>query len=164
MATRNLSEFDSSSLHDVSALRFDIVVSRWNEQVTDKLLEGAVECLKSQGVPQEQIRVFPVPGSFELVYAAARLMKGGPATRPADAIIALGCVVRGGTPHFDYVCQGVTRGLSELNARGEVPVIFGLLTTDDMQQSLDRAGGIYGNKGVEAAYTAMEMAQLSRQL
>ena len=163
MATKNLSEFDSSSLHDVAALRFDIVVSKWNEPVTDKLLEGAVDCLTSQGVPQDHIRVFPVPGSVELVYGAARLM-GQPAAQRADAIIALGCVVRGGTPHFDYVCQGVTRGLSELNARGTVPVIFGLLTTDDMQQSLDRAGGIYGNKGVEAAYTAMEMAQLSRRI
>ena len=135
-------------------MSFDIVVSEWNDQVTRRLLEGAQACLLEQHVEKENIHVYWVPGSFELVYAAARLQNYG----NSDAIIALGSVIRGGTPHFDYVCQGVTNGISSLNAQGNVPVIFGLLTTDDLQQALDRAGGKYGNKGVEAARTAIEMA------
>lgn len=159
MATRNLSEYNPKCLPDASGMSFAVIVSDWNSEVTGKLLDGAVKCLRENKVDAENIHVYHVPGSFELVYAAAYLMSDEYCL--LDGIIVLGSVVRGGTPHFDYVCQGVTQGIAALNAKGEIPVIFGLLTTDDMQQALDRAGGKLGNKGVEAAVTAIRMAGLT---
>ncbi len=165
MATKNLSEYNPQLLPDASAMVFDVVVSNWNHEVTDALLNGALTCLADNGVARENIRVYHVPGSFELVYAAARLnSENAVREHPSDAIIVLGCVVRGGTPHFDYVCQGVTQGVAAVNAQAKTPVIFGLLTTDDMQQSLDRAGGVLGNKGVEAAQTAIHMAGFAQSI
>ncbi len=160
MATRNLSLYQPELMPDASGMSFDIVVSEWNHEVTGRLLDGALEFLRAQNVSEDRIAIHWVPGSFELVYASARLLEKS----SSDAVIALGCVVRGGTPHFDYVCQGVTEGISALNAKGVKPVIFGLLTTDDMQQSLDRAGGKYGNKGVEAAKTAVQMVAFEKSL
>ncbi len=161
MATRNLSAYNPEFLPEASGMSFAVIVSDWNDNVTGKLLEGAVDCLIENKVDEGNIHVYHVPGSFELVYAAAHLMDLNEATMfPLDGIIVLGCVVRGGTPHFDYVCQGVTQGISALNAKGAVPVIFGLLTTDNMEQATDRAGGKLGNKGVEAAVTAIRMAGL----
>lgn len=160
MATIDLSKYDSNSVPNASEMAFGIVVSDWNSDVTFKLLEGAQETLIKHGVDPENVCVFHVPGSFELVYASKRMGD----ELDVDAIIALGCVVRGGTPHFDYVCQGTTNGISQLNAEGKVPVIFGLLTTDDMQQSLDRSGGVLGNKGVEAAITAIKMVDFNKKL
>ena len=157
MATRNLSEYRPELLPEASGLSFAVIVSDWNSDVTFSLLDGALSCLQSNGVDPSNIQVYHVPGSFELVYAASRLLSAD-----FDAIITLGCVIRGGTPHFDYVCQGVTQGIASLNTQGKIPVIFGLLTCDDMEQALDRAGGRLGNKGVEAAVTAIRMTSFRR--
>lgn len=145
---------------DAKGMRLGIVVSEWNDNITGALLEGAVSTLLEQGVEEKDILIYHVPGSFELTFASSRLMKTG----KVDAIIALGSVVRGGTPHFDYVCQGTTSGIAQLNAEGEIPVIFGLLTTDDMKQAEDRAGGPLGNKGSECALTAIKMVQFNLAL
>ena len=138
-------------------LHIGIAVAEWNNNITEPLLEGALEVLRKQGV--EKITVFRVPGAFELVNASARLLNDG-----VDAVIAIGCVVRGDTPHFDYICQGVTAGLSALNAQRNkaghfIPVIFGVLTTETMEQAEERAGGRLGNKGAEAAETALKMCR-----
>jgi 6,7-dimethyl-8-ribityllumazine synthase len=138
-------------------MSFGIVVSEWNKNITEALLKGAVETLERHGVNENNITVLRVPGSFELTFGA-RLLAG---TETCDAIIALGCVIRGDTPHFDYVCSSVTHGITELNLSEDIPVVFGLLTTDNMQQAEDRAGGKYGNKGDEAAITAIKMAYLN---
>ena len=145
---------------DASKMKFAIICSEWNDQVTGALLSGAYDTLVENGVKQENIFVEYVPGTFELTFGARRAMQF---YRP-DAVIVLGCVVRGGTPHFEYVCEGVTQGITSLNEDGSIPVIFGVLTTDDMQQALDRAGGVLGNKGDEAAVTAIKMAALSIKL
>lgn len=141
-------------------MRFGIVVSEWNDAITGALLEGAYNTLTRNGADEKDITVLTVPGSFELVFGAAQLVKSG----KVDAVIAIGCVVRGDTPHFDYICQGATQGLAELNARGDVPVIYGLLTCNEMQQAEDRAGGRLGNKGDECAVTAIKMVDYARKL
>ena len=155
MATKyhNLSDYDFDSVPDASNMRFGIVVSEWNSNITGALLEGAVKTLMKHGAKEDNIIVYTVPGSFELVYGASLMMKSG----QVDAVIAFGCVVRGDTPHFDYVCSGTTQGLAELNAKGELPVVYGLVTTNNMDQAKDRAGGILGNKGDECAITAIKM-------
>lgn len=144
-------------------MRIGIVVSAWNEPVTSRLLEGAVNTLVKLGVSNDDILVRWVPGSFELVYGAT-LMMDLPEEAVPDAVIVLGCVIRGETPHFEYVCSGVTQGVAALNTRGRQPVIFGLLTNNTLQQSIDRAGGIHGNKGDEAAVTAVSMIAFKRSL
>jgi 6,7-dimethyl-8-ribityllumazine synthase len=158
MATKfqHLSDYNPESVPDAGDMRFAIVVSEWNTEITEKLKEAAYNTLLKQGAKPENICVAYVPGSFELVYAAKRIAKS---IKP-HAIIGLGCVVRGDTPHFDYVCSGVTQGFAQLNAEGDIPYIFGLLTTDNMQQAIDRAGGKYGNKGDECAVTAIKMIEL----
>lgn len=156
-AYHNLSEYDINSVPSAEGMKFGIVVSEWNENITAALLHGAEETLKRHGAKPEDIQVYTVPGSFELVYGASRLVKGG----EVDAVIALGCVVRGDTPHFDYVCAGTTQGIAALNTEGAIPVIFGLITTDTMQQAEDRAGGVHGNKGDECAVTAIKMVAFS---
>ncbi len=160
MSTKNLSEYNPDTLPDASDMRIGIVVSEWNYDVTVKLLEGARQFLLNNKVDPENILVAWVPGSFELIYGAARME----AVASVDAVIALGSVIRGETPHFEYVCSGVTQGIAQLNAKGSIPFIFGLLTTNDIQQALNRAGGIHGNKGVEAAKTAVQMIYFNRQL
>ena len=159
MATKyqNLSEYDSNKVPDASKMTFGIVVSEWNSEITGKLKDGAYNTLIHHGVKPENIKLAYVPGSFELIYGAKRLAKSA---KP-DAVIGLGCVIRGETPHFDYVCSGVTQGFADLNREGDIPFIFGLLTNDTMQQSIDRAGGIHGNKGDEAAITAIKMVEFS---
>ena len=152
-AFHNLSDCDPQSVPDASAMRFGIVVSEWNAHITGALLEGAVNTLKKHGAKEENILVQTVPGSFELTFGSAQLIKSG----KVDAVIALGCVVRGDTPHFDYVCAGATQGIAHLNATTDTPVIYGLSTTDNMQQAEDRAGGVLGNKGDECAITAIKM-------
>ena len=134
---------------------FGIVVAEWNKDITGALLDGCVSTLEKHGALPENIHVKTVPGSFELVYGAQQLCKNV----GFDAIIILGSVIRGDTPHFDYICQGVTFGISRLNATQNIPVIFGLLTTDDHQQALDRCGGKLGNKGDECAVDAIKMAK-----
>ena len=152
-AYHNLSDYDFNSVPDASEMRFGIVVSEWNHDITGALLEGAVKTLKKHGAKDENILVYTVPGSFELTFGSAQLVKSG----KVDAVIALGCVIRGETPHFDYVCNGATQGLTHLNATQDIPVIYGLITTNNMQQAEDRAGGKLGNKGDECAVTAIKM-------
>lgn len=152
-AYHNLSDYDFNSVPDAGQMKFGIVVSEWNYNITGALLKGAVETLKRHGATDEHILVKTVPGSFELTFGASQLIKHG----HVDAVIAIGCVVRGDTPHFDYVCMGATQGITQLNATGDVPVIYGLITTNDMQQAEDRAGGKLGNKGDECAITAIKM-------
>jgi 6,7-dimethyl-8-ribityllumazine synthase len=167
MATQyqNLSEYDAEQMPDkaiVASQSYAIAVADWNPQITHTLLEGAIECLKENGVSEDNINVVHVPGAFELTFAAKELLQLGlKNNRPYAGIMVLGCVIQGDTPHFDYVCQGVTYGVAKLNAQADsCPVIFGLLTTNTLQQALDRAGGIHGNKGVEAAITAIKMANI----
>ena len=152
-AYQNLSSYDFNKVPDASGMRFGVVVSEWNSRITEKLLEGACNTLEKHGVLHDNIYVFRVPGSFELTFAAGQVVKQS----NIDAVITLGCVIRGDTPHFDYVCNGVTEGITKLNATQDIPVIFGLLTTENMQQAEDRAGGKHGNKGDEAAITAIKM-------
>ncbi len=160
MSTQNLSAYNEQELPSQEALagqRYAIAVADWNPNVTHALLAGAFDTLTAHGVKQDSITVVHVPGTFELTFAAAQLAKKHP--KP-DAVIVLGCVIQGETPHFDYVCQGVTTGVTKLNADGCTPIIFGVLTTNTMQQALDRAGGVHGNKGVEAAITAIKMSNI----
>ena len=124
-AFHNLSDYDFNSVPDASDMRFGIVVSEWNSNITGALLEGAVNTLKKHGVKDENLLVQTVPGSFELTYGSAQMIKSG----KVDAVIAIGCVVRGDTPHFDYVCEGTTQGIAHLNATCDIPVIYGLITT-----------------------------------
>lgn len=140
------------------AFRCAVVTAEWNSHITSPLRDGAVSVLKEAGVPDENIIQVRVPGTVELVYAASRLMQS---EVNADAIIVIGVVIRGDTPHFDYVCQQAAAGLAELNALGETPVIFGVLTVDNEKQALERAGGTLGNKGAEAAVAAIEMGNLA---
>lgn len=152
-AYHNLSDYDFKSVPDASNMKFGIVVSEWNHNITGALLKGAVETLKKHGAKDENILVKTVPGSFELTFGANQLLE----YTEVDAVIVLGCVVRGDTPHFDYVCMGVTQGITELNANSDKPVIFGLITTNTMEQAEERAGGKLGNKGDECAITAIKM-------
>ncbi|MDR2653526.1 MAG: 6,7-dimethyl-8-ribityllumazine synthase [Prevotellaceae bacterium] len=138
----------------IAQQKYAVVTADWNAEITHQLLKGAVDALFENGAKEKNISVFHVAGAFELTFAAARLQK----TDLFDAIIVIGCVVRGDTPHFDCICQGVTQGISALNAKGSTPIIFSVLTTENMQQALDRAGGVLGNKGTEGAITAIQMA------
>ena len=160
MGTANLSDYDPSGIPDARKMKFGIVVSDWNRDITWALLEGAEKTLKKHGARSKNIIVRHVPGSFELT-SGARMMADhlGP-----DAIICLGCVIRGETPHFTYICEGVTRGITQLNLKYKIPFIFGVLTTENQQQAAERAGGKHGNKGDEAAVTAIKMAALNREL
>jgi 6,7-dimethyl-8-ribityllumazine synthase len=152
-ANKNLSDHKSDSLPDISERRFAILTSEWNEEVTAALYKGAYETLLKHGAKEGNITSKWVPGSFELCLGA-QWMAEDPAV---DAVIAIGCLIQGETPHFDYICQAVALGLKDVNLKYNKPVIFGVLTTHDMQQALDRAGGKHGNKGDEAAYTAIQM-------
>lgn len=162
MATRyhNLSDYKRETMPDAAGMRFGIVVSEWNDNITGPLLDGAVNTLQANGAREEDITVLTVPGSFELVFGASQMVKSG----RFDAVIAIGCVIRGDTPHFDYICQGATQGLADLNRTGEVPVIYTLLTCNTLQQALDRCGGALGNKGDEGAVTAIKMVDYKRKL
>ena len=172
MATQyqNLSEYNPELMPDkkkVSEQQYAIAVADWNPEITHTLLQGAVDSLVENGVKLSQIKIVHVPGTFELTFAAKQLLDDyyclidGIKVHKYSAVIVLGCVIQGDTPHFDYVCQGVTYGISNLNTRTDgCPVIFGVLTTNTLQQALDRAGGVHGNKGVEAAITAIKMANI----
>lgn len=159
-ALHNLSDYDITTVPDARDMRFGIVVSEWNQEITGALLQGAIDTLLRHGAEQQRIRVMTVPGSFELIYGASQMARSG----MVDAIIAIGCVIRGDTPHFDYICQGATQGLAEINTKGDIPVIYGLLTCNTQQQALDRCGGALGNKGDECAVTAIKMVAYRRQL
>ena len=159
--TTDLSNYDASLLPNADVLarqRYAIIVADWNSDITFALAQGAIDTLVKHGVKEDHISVTHVPGTVELTFAAAKMMRKS--FRRPDAIIVIGCVIQGDTPHFDYVCQSVTQGVTKLNTKGIVPVIFSVLTTLNKQQALDRAGGKLGNKGVEGAVTAIRMANL----
>jgi 6,7-dimethyl-8-ribityllumazine synthase len=160
MSTINLSDYDPDSVPDAGKMRIGIVVSDWNREVTWSLLDGAVSTLKRHGTEERNIVVKHVPGSFELTLGAQFLAEYD----DLDAVICLGCVIQGETPHFSYICQGVTQGITQLNMEYNIPFIFGVLTTINQQQAIDRAGGKHGNKGDEAAVTAIKMAALQQDM
>lgn len=140
-----------------SPYKFGIVVSQWNAEVTGSLLSGAYEALTKHGADEHAITIIQVPGSYELTSGADILLRD----KSLDAVICLGCVIQGETKHFDYICSAVAHGITHVALKHNKPVIFGVLTTDNIQQALDRAGGKHGNKGEEAAITAIQMAALS---
>lgn len=160
MATKNLSEYDLESVPSAEGMKFGIVVAEWNYQITGALAQGAVDTLIKHGAKEENITLKHVPGTFELPLGGQFLAEYS----HADAIILLGCVIQGDTRHFDFICNGVTQGTTELNLKYNKPFIFGVLTTENEQQALDRAGGRLGNKGDEAAVTAIKMVALKEEL
>jgi len=160
MATKNLSEYDLTTVPSASEMKFGIVVAEWNYEVTGALAQGAVDTLKRHGAKDDNIIVKHVPGTFELTLGAQYLAEFA----KVDAVIVLGCVIQGETRHFDFICQGVTQGITSLNIKYNKPFIFGVLTTDNQEQALDRAGGKLGNKGDEAALTAIKMLALNSDL
>ena len=143
---------------DIDGARVAIVTAKWNSQFTFRLRDGAVWALQQAGIPDEDICCFEVPGAVELTFAASQLIEQS----LFDAVIVFGCVLRGDTPHFDYVCQSVTQGVTALNADCDTPVIFGLLTVNTEEQALERIGGAHGHKGIEAAHTALDMIEFKR--
>lgn len=157
--TTDLSKYDANQLPSADVLarqRYAIIVADWNNEITYAMANGAVETFIKHGVQEENIDIIHVPGTVELTYGAARIMK----EERIDAVVVIGCVIQGETPHFDYVCQSVTQGVAMLNTQGKVPVIFSVLTVLNRQQALDRCGGKLGNKGIEGAVTAIHMANL----
>ena len=161
MATenKNLSDYDKNSIPNAKNFRFGIVVSEWNDSLTEGLYKGAFEALLENQVPTQHIIRWNVPGSFELIYGSKKMLQ----TQNVDAVIAIGCVIQGQTKHFDFVCEGVAQGIKDLNVQTDIPVIFCVLTDNTMQQSIDRSGGIHGNKGTEAAIAAIKMAYIRQQ-
>lgn len=161
MATEgnNLSEYDKTTIPNAEGFRFGIVVSEWNDKITEGLFKGAYQALIKNGVQEEKIERWNVPGSFELIYGCKKMQES---LNMLDAIIAIGSVIQGETKHFDFVCEGVTQGIKDLNVQNDIPVIFCVLTDQNMQQSIDRSGGKHGNKGTEAAIAAIKMAQLRK--
>tara|TARA_R110002073_G_scaffold101768_1_gene231234 strand:+ start:736 stop:1218 length:483 start_codon:yes stop_codon:yes gene_type:complete len=160
MATvnKNLSHYDKATIPNAKDFRFGIVVSQWNDTITEGLYKGAYEALIDCGVNNDNIIRWNVPGSFELIYGSKKMQQ-----QNVDAVIAIGSVIQGETKHFDFVCEGVSQGIKDLNVLHETPVIFCVLTDNTMQQAIERSGGIHGNKGTEAAIAAIKMATLKSQ-
>jgi len=160
MATKNqnLSAYDKATIPNAKHFRFGIVVSEWNANITDKLFQGAFETLLKHGVLENNIKHWYVAGSFELIYGGKKMQE-----QNVDAVIVIGSVIQGDTKHFDFVCEAVSQGIKDLNVLHETPVIFCVLTDNTMQQAIDRSGGKHGNKGVEAAVTAIKMAELRKK-
>ena len=156
-ANHNLSNYDKNTIPNAKNFRFGIVVSEWNDMITNNLFKGAYDALIDCGALPENIIKWNVPGSFELIYGSKKMIK-----HQVDAVIAIGSVIQGETKHFDFVCEGVTQGIKDLNIASETPVIFCVLTDNTMQQSIDRSGGKHGNKGTEAGIAAIKMADLRR--
>ncbi len=150
---KNLSTYSDKNLVDISEKKFAIVVAEWNTDVTDKLYQGAVDTLLKHGAKEKNIYTKLVPGSFELTLGAQWMAQ----KHKIDAVICLGCVIQGETRHFDFICDAVAHGITEVSLKFNKPVIFGVLTPNDQQQALDRSGGKHGNKGDEAAITAIKM-------
>ena len=157
-ANKNLSDYDKTTIPNAKNFRFGIVVSEWNDTVTEDLFKGAFDALVDCGATPENILRWNVPGSFELIYGSKKMQ-----TQNVDAVIAIGSVIQGETKHFDFVCEGVSQGIKDLNVLHDTPVIFCVLTDNNLQQAIDRSGGIHGNKGTEAAIAAIKMAFLSKQ-
>jgi len=157
-ANKNLSSYDKSQIADAKHLRFGIVVSEWNDEITEGLYSGAEAAFLDCGAVRENILRWNVPGSFELTFGCKKMLN----TENVDAVIAIGSVIRGETKHFDFVCSATAQGIKDLNVKYDIPVIFCVLTDDTLQQARDRSGGIHGNKGTEAAIAAIKMAYLGR--
>ncbi|KAA2215539.1 6,7-dimethyl-8-ribityllumazine synthase [Maribacter flavus] len=160
MATenKNLSEYDKDTIPNAKHLRFGIVVSEWNSNITEGLYQGAETALLDCGAQASNIIRWNVPGSFELTYGCKKLIQ----QEKPDAVIAIGSVIQGETKHFDFVCSATAQGIKDLNVQLNVPVIFCVLTDNTMQQAIDRSGGKHGNKGAEAAIAAIKMAVLGK--
>ena len=154
-AQKNLSEFDASKIPSGKNKTFYLVVSEWNSTITEALYEGAVDIFKSCDVASENIIKWSVPGSFELIYGAKKAQEKNP-----DAVIVIGSVIQGETPHFDYICQAISQAIKDLNVQANCPVIFCVLTDNNLSQAQERSGGKYGNKGKEAAIAALKMTAL----
>ena len=159
-AEKNLSQYDKDSIPNASNMRFGIVVSEWNDKITNGLLEGAIAALKENGVKEENIIVKYMPGSFELALGAQYLLEH----LKIDGVIALGSVIQGETKHFDFVCHGVTQCVMDVSLKYNKPVIFGVLTDNTMQQAIDRSGGKHGNKGVECAVACIKMIDTKEEI
>ncbi len=157
-ANKNLSEYNKADLIDATDLKIGLVVSEWNDKVTNGLFQGAYDVLIDCGAKPENIVRWNVPGSFELIFGSKKMHQ----LEQFDAVIAIGCVIKGETKHFDFVCEGVTQGIKDLNLIYDVPTIFCVLTDNNEQQSIDRSGGIHGNKGTEAAVAALKMIALNK--
>lgn len=160
MATVNLSDYKPLNITNADEYNIGIVFSEWNDFITFNLRDAALEILEKEGVKKENIKTFPVPGAFELNFAAMQLCKQG----TFDAVIAIGCVIRGETPHFDFICDAVAQGIKDCNVFTEIPAIFCVLTDNTKEQSIARSGGDLGNKGVEAAITALKMIDFKKQI
>lgn len=156
-ANKNLSQYDKATIPNASKFRFGIVVSEWNDSITEGLFQGAYDTLIEHGALPNNIIRWNVPGSFELIYGSKKMQH-----QLVNAVIAIGSVIQGETKHFDFVCEGVAQGIKDLNVLYETPVIFCVLTDNTMQQAIDRSGGKHGNKGTEAAVAAIKMAQLRK--
>lgn len=161
MATenKNLSNYNKTTIPNAKDFRFGIVVSEWNSHITENLYIGAITALTDCGAQHKNIIRWNVPGSFELVYGSKKMIE----TQKPDVVITIGSVIKGETQHFEFVCEGVTQGIKDLNVLSDVPVVFCVLTDNNEQQSINRSGGMHGNKGTEAAITAIKMAFLREQ-
>ncbi len=157
-ANKNLSTYDKSTVPNAESLRFGIVVSEWNSEITEALFKGAEEALLDCGAKQGHIVRWNVPGSFELTYGCKKMA----ISQEVDAIIAIGSVIQGETKHFDFVCSATAQGIKDLNVQLDTPIIFCVLTDNTMQQAIARSGGKHGNKGTEAAIAAIQMAVLGK--
>lgn len=157
---KNLSDYDPASIPSAGQMKFALVVAEWNHEITFSMRDAAIATLKKHGAKKKNIAVHHVPGTFELTLGAQLLAK----REEFDAVICIGCVIQGETRHFDFICQSVTQGITRLNMLYNLPVIFGVLTTDTPEQALDRSGGKHGNKGDEAAVAAIKMAALKCNL
>ena len=157
-ANKNLSHYDKATIPNAKDFRFGIVVSEWNKSITEGLYQGSFDAFIENGALAENIIRWDVPGSFELVYGCKKMQE-----QNVNAIVAIGSVIQGETKHFDFVCEGVTHGIKDLNIQNNVPIIFCVLTDNTMQQAIDRSGGKHGNKGTEAAIAAIKMAELNKE-
>ncbi len=156
-ANKNLSEYDKTTIPNASKFRFGIVVSEWNDTITEGLYQGAYNTLIENGALPNNIIRWNVPGSFELIYGSKKMQE-----QMVNVVIAIGSVIQGETKHFDFVCEAVSQGIKDLNVTRETPVIFCVLTDNNMQQAIERSGGKHGNKGTEAAIAAIKMAELRK--
>lgn len=161
MKKTNLSDYDPSLVPSGKDYRIGIVVAEWNSEITNALAQGAIETLGKYDVADKNIRLVHVPGSFELTTGADLMLRNDPTL---DAVICIGCVIQGETRHFDFICEAVSQGITNVSLKHEKPVVFSLLTTNNSEQAQDRAGGKHGNKGIEGAITALKMIALQRQL
>lgn len=159
-AGTNLSAYDKATIPNSKDFKFGIVVSEWNGEITEGLWQGAFDALKDCGALNDNIVRWNVPGAFELIYGAKKMTQ---VYDMLDAVIAIGTVIQGETKHFDFVCEGVTQGIKDLNIQQDIPIIFCVLTDNTIEQSRARSGGIHGNKGTEAAIAAIKMAQLRKE-